>query len=114
MAKFGTVSFTGKTNSYSFNAYNIPQEVPEEGGIYIFGIHNVNANTITPVYIGMAQSFQDRFYNHHKKDCITKAGANCICLMNVKDEKQRTIIEKDLLAGYATKCNEVLNPVTPK
>lgn len=114
MAQFGTVSFTGKKGSYSFKAYTIPQEIPNEGGIYVFGIHNVTPNTITPVYIGKAKSFEDRFYDHHKKECIIKAGANCICLMNVTGEEQRTKIEEDLLEAYATKCNEKLNPITPK
>lgn len=115
MAKIGTVTFTGKSGTkYIFNFYPISEECPSESGIYIFGLHNTVQNNITPLYIGKASSFQSRFYDHHKMDCAKKNGANVICLMQVATEQIRDSTEKDLLAAYATKCNEVLNPITPK
>lgn len=117
MAKIGAVTFVGKTgNEYHFNVYPITEECPSESGIYIFSKREPMGNTYThtAIYIGKAQSFQSRFYNHHKDDCIDKNGANCICLMQVVDEKKRDAIEKDLLAKYNTKCNEVNNPITPR
>lgn len=115
MSKIGTVQFIGKSGTpYSFNAYTLPEECAAESGIYIFGSYDNIANNITPVYIGKAQSFQSRFYDHHKDTCIKTNGGNCICLMQVTDENKRTKIEEDLLKAYKTKCNEVLNPLTPK
>lgn len=120
MAKLAEVVFQGKSGQkYSFNVYPITEECPAEAGIYIFSKavpnkDNPALNSHTIIYIGMAKSFESRFYNHHKDDCIDKNGANRICLMQVKDENKRAAIEKDLLGHYNTKCNEVLNPVTPK
>src|SRR5258708_2629431 len=117
MATLGSIAFIGKSKtSYSFNVYPITEECPGESGIYIFSKRELkNQNYYhTAIYIGMAKSFEKRFFNHHKEDCIKANGANCICLMQVKDEKQRAIIEKDLLDAYNTKCNEVNNQITPK
>lgn len=115
MARLATVQFTGKSGTkYPFNIYPITEECPSEAGIYIFGNYQAAESKITPVYIGKASSFESRFYDHHKDACIKSNGGNSICLMQVKDEKQRTEIEKDLLGFYNTKCNESLNPITPK
>jgi hypothetical protein len=54
----------------------------------------------------MAQSFEKRFYAHHKDDCIDKQGANRICLMQVPKESDRIKIELDLLAAHNTPCNQ--------
>ena len=115
MAKLATVQFVGKSGTkYRFNIYPITEECAAEAGIYIFGNYNSVEGNIRPVYIGKAISFQSRFYDHHKDACVKANGGNTICLMQVSDENKRTEIEKDLLAYYNTKCNEVLNPVTPK
>lgn len=112
MSKLSEVTLSGKSgNKFKFNVYPITEECPSESGIYAF-TKRVQSGTNfnhTVIYIGMAQSFQQRFYNHHKDDCIDKNGANCICLMQVKDENQRIAIEKDLLASYNTSCNQTNN-----
>ena len=116
MAKISSVTFVGASGKqYNFNVYPITEECPNESGIYIFSkrVQVNNTFTHTPIYIGKAQSFQNRFYNHHKDDCIDRNGANCICLMQVAIEKERDAAEKDLLANYNTKCN-VANNTTPK
>ena len=108
-----TVTFTGKSGSkYKFTAYAMGEECKDESGVYIFAKRTQQANGVgsyLAVYIGMAKSFESRFYNHHKDDCIDKSGANAICLMNVSKEEERIRIEKDLLAAYNTSCNEVDN-----
>ena len=117
MSKLASVEFTGKSGTkYSFNVYPIGEECPNESGIYIFSKREQNGSNFnhTVLYIGMAKSFENRFYSHHKDGCVKNNGGNAICLMPVKDEKQRTEIEKNLLGFYNTKCNEVLNPLTPK
>lgn len=117
MAKLSEVTLSGKSGTkFKFNVYPIGEECPNESGIYAFTKREPKGADFNHhvIYIGMAQSFQKRFYNHHKDDCIDKNGANCICLMAIKDEKQRTAIEDDLLKSYATKCNQVNNPITPR
>ena len=117
MNSLSTVTFTGKSGTpYSFYVFPIGQECKDQSGVYIFSKREKIGDKYnhTAIYIGMAKSFETRFYNHHKGDCIDKNGANSLCLMEIKDESKRTSIEKDLLVAYPTKCNEVLNPVTPK
>jgi len=115
MPILATVEFVGKSGTkYPFNIYPITEECPQEAGIYVFGNYKQVERKIDPVYIGKAVSFQARFIDHHKDPCIKANGDNTICLMQVKDESQRTTIEKDLLAAYPTKCNEVNNPITPR
>jgi hypothetical protein len=104
-----TAIFTGKSGSkYKFNAYTMGEECKNESGIYVFAKRNGPGSYI-PVYIGKAKSFENRFYNHHKDDCIDKNAANAICLMNISKEEDRVRIEADLLGAYDTKCNEVNN-----
>lgn len=117
MSRISTVEFVGKSGTkYPFNVYPITEECPSESGIYVFSKREQTQTGFnqTPIYIGMAKSFEARFYNHHKGDCIDRNGANCICLMQVKDENQRARIEQDLLNAYPTKCNLVNNPITPR
>src|SRR5436189_6367106 len=115
MSRLTTVQSKGKSGTlYPFNIYPITEECADEAGIYVFGNYNRELSKITPVYIGKAISFQSRFIDHHKDACIKANGGNTICLMAEPNETKRTDIEKDLLGGYNTKCNEVLNPITPK
>ena len=97
---------------YAFNVYPIGEECKDEAGIYLFTKRTLNQQgnyNHTIVYIGMAVSFQSRFYAHHKQSEISKNGANCLCLMQVPNEQDRCFIEKDLLKAYKTTCNEVNN-----
>lgn len=113
MSKLSTVEFAGKSgNKYNFTVYTIDEECADEGGVYMFNerFKAMNGNFSHRVkYIGMAQSFVNRMYNHHKLDCAKKNGANCLCLHREDDEKKRTEIELDLLNNFNTSCNEVNN-----
>lgn len=109
-AKFELIGISKKT--YSFNIYPIVEECKDEGGIYVFTKRTANQEgkySHTVIYIGKAISFEKRFYNHHKGNDIEKNGANCICLMAVPNETERTNIELDLLRNNKTPCNEVNN-----
>ena len=106
----GSIIWYGKSGQgYSFQIYLNTDNVPEKGGIYIFTKRDESTKRHTAIYIGKAKSFDSRFYDHHKEDCIKKHGANRLCLMEEKDDKKRTQIENDLLANYNTSCNEVKN-----
>ncbi len=113
MAQSSTVlPLTGKSGKqYSFHVHPIGTECKDESGIYVFTKRTLTGTNGThiPIYIGMADSFVKRFYAHHKEDAIIKAGANCICLMQVPNTNDRTVIEKDLLANYNCCCNQVNN-----
>lgn len=105
------LELAGKSGKkYSFSVYPIGEECKDESGIYAFtkrtkkddGSFNHDV-----IYIGMAKSFETRFYTHHKDDCIDKKGGNCLCLMKVSAESDRIEYEKDLIQGQNPSCNEV-------
>ena len=80
---------------YRFHVYPFGEECPNESGIYAFTRafkkpDGLNYHEV--IYIGMAQSFQKRFYAHHKEKEILSTGANCICLMQVPVESERIAI----------------------
>jgi excinuclease UvrABC nuclease subunit len=115
MAKVTESKFAlqGKSGTvYRFSIYPIDEECKDESGIYVFTRrhkHTDGAFTHDVIYIGKAKSFEKRFYDHHKGDCIDKNKANCLRLMEVSNETERIKIEKDLLAAHNTSCNEVNN-----
>jgi len=107
-----TYIIKGKSGTkHEFNIYTLDTSFRDVGGIYVFtrrtksNGHFYHSN----VYIGKTNDFSSRFENHHKKDCITKFNANCICVIQVDSENKRTEIETDLLLGNNTFCNEINN-----
>jgi len=96
---------------YEFVIYTLSTEFKEVGGIYIFTKRYKNGDKYshTFIYCGKTDDLSTRFDNHHKAACIKKNNANCICVMAVNTEKERTLIEKDILTGNDFTCNEVLN-----
>jgi len=62
------------------------------------------------VYLGETENLAQRFENHHKEQCIMAHHANCIGLHGVtSDDKERLLIEADILSAYDFPCNEQLN-----
>jgi len=97
-------------NNYSFSIHSFEDEFKDESGIYAFSKREKNSTegfTHTILYIGMAESFKKRFSSHHKEECATKKGANCILLMPTPAQKERERIEKELIRFYKPSCNEV-------
>ena len=97
-------------NGYTFSIYPFGEECKDESGIYAFSKRTKNdAGNFdhTVLYIGMAKSFEKRLYDHHKEECATKKGANCLCLMQVKNQQNRETIEKALIEFNKPACNEV-------
>jgi hypothetical protein len=53
----------------------------------------------------MTGDMSTRFDDHHKEECFTRQGANCICVYNVKEETYRRAVETDLIQKYNPPCN---------
>lgn len=107
MALLETVNIGGTHGrNYVFKVYPITEECPNESGVYAFTKRHIEP-LHTVIYIGIAASFQSRFYNHHKGDCIDQRGANRICLLKVDNEAERQRIEKELIGVHNPPCNEV-------
>ena len=102
----------GKSNKkYIFNIFPLDTQFKPIGGIYIF-TKRITSQTIPEhklIYCGKTNDLSKRFDNHHKEGCIKSHGANCICVMFVTSESDRTEIEKDILANNKFICNEKLN-----
>ena len=60
----------------------------------------------TILYVGETENLKERFDDHHKNDCFSENGANCIDLLIESDEKERLKIEKDIKAKWKPKCND--------
>lgn len=106
------LTVTGKSGKvYEFIIYTLDTEFKAVGGIYIFTKRYKDGDKYshTFIYCGKTDDLSTRFDNHHKAACIKKNNANCLCVMSVSTEKERTAIEKDILEGNDFICNEVLN-----
>jgi hypothetical protein len=114
MGKITENKYTLKGESgkeYSFGIYSLDTSFKEIGGIYIFTKRTKSGEKYSHSnkYIGKTNDLSTRFDNHHKAECIGNNNANCICIMSVKSEDDRTEIETDLLLGNNTSCNEINN-----
>lgn len=106
------LTVTGKSGQvYEFNIYGLDTEFNEVGGIYIFTRRYRNRDKYSHnfIYCGKTENLSTRFNNHHKADCIKRNNANCICVMRVDSDEERSKIETDILKGNEFTCNEVLN-----
>lgn len=114
MGKISSVKFTlsgASGKEYSFSMYTLDTDFKAVGGIYVFTNRHIDGDRYshTLIYCGKTGDLSTRFDNHHKAACIKKNNANCICVLQVDSEKERTNIETDLLEGNKFTCNEVLN-----
>lgn len=107
------MTITGKSGKeYLFDIYTLDTEFKAVGGIYVFTRRYQGTDSKyyhNYIYCGKTNDLSTRFDDHHKKDCITKNNANCICVKGVDTEKERTDIETDILLGNNFPCNEKLN-----
>ncbi len=78
MANLGTIDWPGKSGkTYRYWIYKIGTPLKADGGNYIF-TKQTAPNRFFPIYIGQTEDLDIRFDNHHKKDCISRAGATHI------------------------------------
>jgi hypothetical protein len=108
----GTIVVRGKSNTeYHFSIYAIDYEFDEAGGVYIFAnIYNYGDKYFHDlIYCGKTKDLSTRFSDHHKADDIERHDANCICVMEVSTEEERTSIEQDILEGNEFPCNDQHN-----
>jgi len=107
-----TYVLTGQSGKkYIFNIYSIDTSFSAVGGIYLFTRRTKSGDTFlhTNKYLGKTNDLSTRFDNHHKEDCIVENNANCLCVMRVDSEDDRTNYETDLLLANNTTCNEINN-----
>lgn len=111
MSKLGTATFTGVSGKeYGFNVYSWGTEFKAIGGVYIVSKRRVDEKgkgRHTFIYIGHTGDLSERFDDHHKADCFTQHGVNCISIHAEDSEKTRLAVESDLIDGNDTPCNDI-------
>jgi len=106
MANLGNISLTGKSNTaYSFAIYPRSQEFKAIGVIYVMA-KKTNGSSYSLIYIGQTGDASKRPFNHHRKDCFDRNGADHVLLLVESAEKRRLEIETDLIQNYSTPCNK--------
>lgn len=105
------ITITGSCGKeYDFEIYTIDTDFDETGGVYLFThrylVDGKYDHSI--VYIGRTADLSTIFQNHHKRDCIEKNQANCICIHRADSEEEQIEIENDLLViNTVAICNDV-------
>jgi hypothetical protein len=110
MAKYGTVTYTGKSGKkYEFTAYSWDTEFKENYGAVYFitkrSPNNDGGNSHTRIYVGQTGDLSERFDDHHKANCFSSKGANCKCIYGESNKESRLAIERDLIEAYDPPCN---------
>ena len=109
MAKITTMTLKGKSGAvYGFDVYPINSNWNSVAAVYVASKRTVDAagkGHHTLIYVGVTEDLKGRHSGHHKEDCFTKNGANCLSLHMEEDEDTRLAIEEDLLAAHSWPCN---------
>lgn len=109
MAKLGTITLTGETTSqYVFNVWDRSDKFKAVGGLYFLTIRKQNANgtgSHTFIYIGETEDLSRRPFNHHRKPCFDRHGANSVLIYVEESRDKRLKIETDLRRAYDPPCN---------
>ncbi|WP_324051243.1 GIY-YIG nuclease family protein [Aeromonas caviae] len=87
-----TVTWAG----HDFGVYMPKSEWHDKAGIYIFAKIEANGRW-RALYIGQASSFSNRLSNHERWAEAVKKGATHIHARVITEQKQRDIIEEQLI-----------------
>lgn len=91
---------------YRYSIYPIDTQFKQKPGNYIFAKETKPHNWL-PIYIGQTDNLDERFENHHKKDCIRRKGASAIHVhLSSDDETIRCAEEQDLIKKWLPPCND--------
>jgi hypothetical protein len=89
---------------YEFTSLKPDAPWNDVGGVYIFcGVNQ--KNEWQSFYIGIAQSFRERFSSHEKWDKAAKLGATHIHALVEENEERRVAIEKTLIGLWKPPLN---------
>jgi predicted GIY-YIG superfamily endonuclease len=109
MAKLGNLEIVGQSGTkYSFEVYPYDTSWKEIGAVYLVTKRTAKldgSGTHTFIYVGQTDNLKERHENHHRADCFTRHGMNCLCVHVEQNEKTRLAIEADLLAAHNWPCN---------
>lgn len=108
---FGWHTWRGESgNRYRFKITLTRKGIPPGGGVYIF-VSRRFGFFLFPLYIGKATNFRSRLYGHERWwEAWWKRGATERHLLVIRNPRDITTVEEDLIRRYHPKMNDVHVP----
>src|SRR5262245_66267554 len=99
-----TLTFVGRSGAkYLFHVYPWGTEFKAVGGVYSILRHDADGYAV--IYVGQTRDLSERFDDHHKEECFSRNRKTHLAAMVEESERQRLMIEQDLIASYNPSCN---------
>ena len=111
MFLFGAHTWRGESGArYRFKCVLDKSGLPDHGGIYVM-VRRRFAFFMEPLYVGKAHSLRSRLLGHEKWGrAYWYYGATERHILLVNEERERQIIEEDLIRGLKPRMNDMMVP----
>ena len=91
-APVGTITLTDGRNSYEFNIWLRSQRFNAIGVVYVMARKTAD-NNYNVIYVGQTGDASQRPFNHHRKECFDRHGADYVFLRTEPNGRRRFEIE---------------------
>ncbi|HEX9580802.1 MAG TPA: GIY-YIG nuclease family protein [Gemmatimonadales bacterium] len=99
-----TVTLQGRSGAkYQFEAFDWGTEFKPRGAVY--AVLRLDPDEYAVLYIGQTGDLSERFDDHHKAGCFASHRKTHIGIHLKAVERERLVIEQDLIAFYYPPCN---------
>jgi hypothetical protein len=111
MLLFGWHVWRGESGArYRFKVTLTKKGLPEDGGLYVM-VRRRFVFFMEPLYVGKAASLRSRLLGHEKWGrAFWFYGATERHILKVKEERERQIIEEDIIRHYKPRMNDMMIP----
>ncbi|KAF0172959.1 MAG: GIY-YIG nuclease family protein [Hyphomonadaceae bacterium] len=111
MLLFGWHTWRGESGArYRFKVTLTKKGLPEDGGLYVM-VRRRFVFLMEPLYVGKAASLRSRLLGHEKWGrAFWYYGATERHVLKIKEERERQIIEEDLIRGLKPRMNDMMIP----
>lgn len=111
MLLFGWHTWRGESGArYRFKVTLTKKGLPEDGGLYVM-VRRRFVFLMEPLYVGKAASLRSRLLGHEKWGrAFWYYGATERHVLTVDEERERQIIEEDLIRGLKPRMNDMMIP----
>jgi len=111
MLLFGWHVWRGESGArYRFKVTLTKAGLPDTGGIYVM-VRRRFVFLMEPLYVGKAHSLRSRLLGHEKWGrAFWYYGATERHVLRIPDERERQIIEEDLIRGLKPRMNDIMIP----
>jgi hypothetical protein len=105
--KIGEAVFRGASSVYNFEVFPLTSDIRDSGAVFIISrriTDRFKAGHHRTICVGEADSIVREIKRHKRAKCVKVFEANTLCLMRQDDEKLRSGIIDDLVAGRSFNC----------